>query len=459
MTTGQGQPRLTPLATLLAAVAAISGFLIGYNTAVIAGALQFIVEEYSLGDVGAGALVTAILVGALVGAVLAGPAARRLGQRPTLLISAAFFAVCAVGSGFAFGPFDLGAWRFGLGLAVGAATMVAPLYVAETAPTRWRGALVSAIQLAITIGILVSYLVGFAYTGAGDWRMMLGLAVLPACLLLAGLLFLPESPRWLVLAGREDDARKAWDKLSGERWDEDEVDVIRRASTEPQQGFRDLFAPRLRPVLIVAAGLFLFTNLSGIDVILYYAPVILREVGIGSEVGPILATAGLGAVNVVATMLAMWLVDRAGRRPLLLWGLSGMTISLAVMSASLSVEGLPGVGIAAVACLATFIVAFAVSLGPLPYVLMSELFPAAVRPLGMSLAAATAWGVNAVVSLGFLPLMAAIGVSGAFFVFAGVCAVAYLFVQRLVPETKGCSLEQIERNLLAGRKTSELGAA
>ena len=158
-------------------------------------------------------------------------------------------------------------------------------------------------------------------------------------------------------------------------------------------------------------------------------------------------------------MLAMWLVDRAGRRPLLLWGLAGMTISLAVMSASLSVEGLPGVGIAAVACLGTFIVAFAVSLGPLPYVLMSELFPAAVRPLGMSLAAATAWGVNAVVSLGFLPLMAAIGVSGTFFVVAGVCAVAYLFVQRLVPETKGCSLEQIERNLLAGRKTSELGAA
>jgi MFS transporter, SP family, galactose:H+ symporter len=211
-------------------------------------------------------------------------------------------------------------------------------------------------------------------------------------------------------------------------------------------------------VLIVAAGLFLFTNLSGIDAILYYAPVIFREVGIGGDAGPILATAGLGAINVGATVLAMWLVDRTGRRPLLLWGLAGMTISLVVLSASLSVKELPGVGIVAVACLGSFIVAFAVSLGPLPYVLMSELFPASVRPLGMALAAATAWGTNAVVSLSFLPLLGAVGVAGAFFVFAGVCAVAYVFVHRLAPETKGRSLEQIERNLLAGRKTSDLGA-
>jgi sugar porter (SP) family MFS transporter len=362
-----------------------------------------------------------------------------------------------MGSALAFGPWDLGAWRFGLGLAVGAATMVAPLYVAETAPTRWRGALVSAIQLAITIGILVSYLVGYFHTGTGNWRMMLGLAAAPAVLLVAGLLYLPESPRWLVLAGREADARTAWNKLSGEPWDEDEIDVIRRAGAAAHPRFRDLFAPRLRPVLIVATGLFLFTNLSGIDAILYYAPVIFREVGIGGDAGPILATAGIGAINVAATVLAMWLVDRAGRRPLLLWGLAGMTISLVILSVSLSVKSLAGVGVAAVACLGCFVVAFAVSLGPLPYVLMSELFPAAVRPLGMALAAATAWGTNAVVSLSFLPLLGAVGVAGAFFVFAGVCALAYVFVYRLAPETKGRSLEQIERNLLAGRKTSELG--
>jgi SP family galactose:H+ symporter-like MFS transporter len=450
--------RTKPLATLLAVVAAISGFLIGYNTAVIAGALEFIVDEFGLGEVAAGAIVTAVLVGGLVGAIGAGPVARRLGQRPALLIAAAIFAACAVGSVFAVGPWDLGAWRFGLGLAVGAATMVAPLYVAETSPTQWRGALVSAFQLAITIGILASYVVGYGFTESGDWRMMLGVAAVPAVVLLAGLLFLPESPRWLLLVGREAAAQKAWNQLSSETWGEDEIAVVRSAADAPHPQFRDLFSGHLRPVLIVAAGLFFFTNLSGIDAILYYAPVIFREVGIGGDAGPILATAGLGAINVVATILAMWLVDRAGRRPLLLWGLGGMTISLVVMSASLTVKGLPGVGLAAVACLGCFIVAFAVSLGPLPYVLMSELFPAAVRPLGMALAAATAWGTNSVVSLSFLPLLGAVGVAGTFSVFAGICAVAYLFVQRLVPETKGRSLEQIERNLLAGRKTSELGA-
>lgn len=458
MTESQAPQRVTPLAILLAAVAAISGVLIGYNTAVIAGALEFIVEQYALGDVAAGAVVTAILVGALAGAVGAGPIVRRLGQRPTLILCAAVFAVCAVGSAFSFGPWDLGCWRFGLGLAVGAATMVAPLYVAETAPTRMRGALVSAVQLAITIGILGSYLVGLAYTSAGNWRIMLGLAAIPAVLMLFGLFYLPESPRWLILAGRETEARTAWSQLSAEPWQEDEIDVIRRAADAPQSRFRDLFAPRLRPVLIVAAGLFLFTNLSGIDAILYYAPVIFREVGIGGDVGPILATAGLGAINVVATVLAMWLVDRTGRRPLLLWGLAGMTLSLVVMTASLSVE-ISGVDdIAAVVCLGAYIVAFAVSLGPLPYVLMAELFPAAIRPLGMALAAATAWGVNAVVSLSFLPLIGGVGVAGAFLIFAGICALAFVFVHRLVPETKGRSLEQIERNLLAGRKTSELGA-
>jgi sugar porter (SP) family MFS transporter len=376
------------------------------------------------------------------------------------MITGVVFAVCALGTAVSVGPWDLGLWRFGLGLAVGAATMVAPLYVAETAPMKWRGALVSAIQLAITTGILVSYLAGLVFAGSADWRMMLGLGLVPALLLLAGLVFLPESPRWLVLAGREADARRAWARLSSEPWPEDEIAVIRHAGDEPAARFRDLFARRLRPVLIVAAGLFLFTNLSGIDAILYYAPEIFRQVGIGGDLGPILATVGLGALNVLATIVAMWLVDRVGRRPLLLWGLAPMAVSLAVMSLALLLDNDGEIGdVATVVCLAAYIVAFAISLGPLPYVLMSELFPAAIRALGMSLAAATAWGINAVVSISFLPLVEGIGVSGAFFLFAGICAVAYVFVHILVPETKGRSLEQIERNLLAGRPTRELGEA
>lgn len=446
------------LAVLLAAVAAICGFLIGYDTAVIAGALDFVAKDFGLGIVAKSAIVTAILVGGFFGAIAGGPVARRLGQRPTLVLTALIFGGCALGAAFAVGPWDLGAWRFGLGLAVGTATMVAPLYVAETAPTHWRGALVSSIQLAITIGILVSYLVGLAFTDTGQWRMMLGLGAAPAVLLLIGLVFLPESPRWLILAGREDAARQAWSRLSREPWPEAEFAVIRHAGDPPPAHFRDLFARRLRPVLMVAAGLFLFTNLSGIDAILYYAPQIFREVGIGGAQGPIIATAGIGAVNVAATILAMWLVDRVGRRPLLLWGLAPMAASLAVMSLALSLDGNGDIGdVATIVCLAIYIIAFAISLGPLPYVLMSELFPAAIRPLGMSLAAATAWGINAVVSITFLPLVTGIGVSGAFFLFAAICCCAYVFVQILVPETKDRSLEQIERNLLAGKATRQLG--
>lgn len=447
-----------PLAIVVAAVAAISGFLIGYDTAVIAGALEFIARDFALGAFAKGVVVTAILLGGLVGAVASGSLAGRFGQKPTLMGTALLFALCALGSAFAGDFYALTGWRFGLGLAVGAATMVAPLYVAETAPSAWRGALVSGIQLAITIGILSSYLVGLAYTPGGEWRWMLGLGAAPALLLLAGLVFLPESPRWLALAGREAAARESWRRLLGGEWPEEELAIIRHAGDEPKARLRDLFAPRLRPVLMVAAGLFLFTNLSGIDAILYYAPEIFRQVGFGGPTGPILATVGLGAINAASTVAAMWLVDRVGRRPLLLWGLAPMTLSLAVMALALALDGGGGIsGIATIVCLAVYIVAFAVSLGPLPYVLMSELFPAAIRALGMSLAAATAWGVNAVVSLSFLPLMEAVGVAPVFALFAGVCAVAFIYTKRVVPETKGRALEHIERNLLAGRPTRELG--
>ena len=447
-----------PLATVVAAVAAISGFLIGYDTAVIAGALEFIARDFALGTVAKGVVVTAILVGGLAGAVASGPIAGRVGQRPALMATALLFAVCALGSAFAGDVWALTGWRFGLGLAVGAATMVAPLYVSETAPSAWRGTLISSIQLAITIGILASYVVGLTFTSAGDWRMMLGLGAAPALLLLGGLVFLPESPRWLVLAGREAAAREAWRRLVGGDWPEEDLAVIRHAGDEPKARLRDLFAPRLRPVLMVAAGLFLFTNLSGIDAILYYAPEIFRQVGFEGATGPILATVGLGAINAAATVVAMWLIDRVGRRPLLLWGLAPMTLSLAVMAIALELDSSGAFsGAATVICLAVYIVAFAVSLGPLPYVLMAELFPAAIRALGMSLAAATAWGVNAVVSISFLPLVDGIGVSGAFALFAVVCGIAFIYTLRVVPETKGRSLEHIEQNLLAGRPTRALG--
>lgn len=443
----------------IAGVAALAGLLIGFNTAVIAGALPFLTTEMELGPLGKGVIVSAVLVGGLVGAVASGPISARLGQRRTLALAGLIFVIGSWAGSMAPDAATLGASRAILGLAVGGATMLAPLYVAETAPPSWRGALVASIQLAITAGILGAYLVGLAHTPTGNWRAMLLVGVWPALLLLIGLVLLPESPRWLLLRGREDEARLVWRKLGGVEWSPADLAALRSSAAEGG-GWRDLMGPRVRPVLIVAAGLFLLQNLSGIDAILYYAPDIFLRIGISGATGPILATVGLGVVNLLATAVSMWAVEALGRRRLLLGGSATMTLALGLLAGALVVA--PNSGVAnwvSLAGISIFIVAFAVSLGPIPYVLMSELFPMRVRSLGMGVAAATAWGINAIVSLAFPLVEAAIGIGETFGIFALVCAGTYIFAERMVPETRARTLEHIEANLRAGRRARDLGAA
>ncbi|MEQ8347098.1 MAG: sugar porter family MFS transporter [Sneathiellaceae bacterium] len=445
------------LSGLIALVAALSGLVVGYATGVIAGAEGPIAAEFGLDGSPflRGLVVGCILIGGFLGAIASGPLAGRFGQKPAMLATGALFLACGLGMAFSDAAWQLILWRTGAGLAIGSATMVAPLYVGETAPPKWRGALITGFQLALTAGILCGYLVNIAFADAGNWRLMLGLTALPGAILLLGMLPLPESPRWLLQHGREDAARTVFRRIHRSDWPADEV-ARAIASRGTKARWADLFAPRILPVLVIAVGLFVFTNLSGIDIILYYAPTIFAEVGFSGTLGPILATAGIGAVNVAATVLAMWLVDRAGRRPLLIGGLVPMTLAMAVMVPALAFAGPVWHGIA-VAALAVFIIAFAISLGPLPYVIMAEVFPIRVRSLGMGIAAAMAWGVNAIVSLAFLPLAAWIGMPGVFAIFALVCLVALLFVWRLVPETRGRSLEEIEANLAAGRPVRHLG--
>lgn len=449
---------MTGLSALIALVAALSGLLAGYATGVIAGAEAPIAAEFGLQDDPAmrGLVVGCILIGGFLGAIGAGPVAARLGQKPSLLLVALLFIVCGAGMAFAGSAWALILWRTGAGLAVGAATMVAPLYVGETAPAKWRGALITGFQLALTIGILLGYLVNLAFAEGGDWRLMLGLTAVPGAALLAGMLALPESPRWLALQGRDAAARDTFARIHRRPWPEAEVAQVRAAAGEGGARWAELLGPRVLPVMVIAAGLFLFTNLSGIDIILYYSPTIFAAVGFTGTLGPILATVGIGAVNVAATIVAMWLVDRAGRRPLLLGGLVPMAVAMAAMVPALASDDPVWHGIA-VAALAVFIIAFAVSLGPLPYVVMAEVFPARVRSLGMAIAAAMAWGVNALISVAFLPLATIIGMSGVFAIFAAICVAAFLFVYFLVPETRGRSLEQIEANLAAGKRVRDLG--
>ena len=451
---------MTMMGLVIAGVSGLSGFLFGYDTAVIAGALAPMADHFGLDTGLKETVVSSILVGALVGALSAGSIADRFGQRRTLLIGAIMFVVFALLLAMAESTVTVLIWRTALGLAVGLASMVAPLYVAESAPADARGALVSLFQLGVTVGILASYIAGYQLADDGDWRIMLGLGAAPAVLLLSLLLLLPESPRWLALKGRGDEAAAALRRVRSREDVTAELAEISVVDVTPLS-WRDLIGPQLRPVLIVAAGLFMFQNLSGIDGILYYAPEIFKTVGFQGDTGALVATIGLGAINAGATVAAMLLVDRWGRRPLLYGGLAVMIVSLTVMSGLLLFAGdvadMKADDYVTVICLSIYVTAFALSLGPLPFVLMSEVFPLAARSRGMSIAAASAWLLNLLVSFTFLTLLEALGTGGTFLLYAGICGVALIFSVALVPETKGRTLEHIEANLAAGRRTRDLG--
>jgi sugar porter (SP) family MFS transporter len=446
--------RLSVMIVLVGLVGSMSGLLIGYCTAVIAPALEFISRDFGLGAFLQGVAVASVLLGGFVGALLAGGFMRRVGERPTLFITGLLFIVGSVGSGLSdsFAPWLV--WRTVTGLAVGAATMVGPLYVSETAPARIRGALVSIVQLTITIGILASYLAGALWTAVGDWQSMLLVGAVPGVVMLLVAAAVPESPRWYLLQGRVADAERAHQRLTGGTGDP----LPAQEAGAGDASWRDLFVGRNFMVLVLATGLFVFANLSGIDAILYYAPTIFAEVGFGGTHGPILATVGIGTINVLATVFAMAAIDRLGRRPLLISGLIPMAASLLFLAAALLIgRGADWSNTAAVTCLSIFVVAFGVSLGPLPYVLMSELFPLALRGPGMGIASAAAWGTNVVVSLTFPVLVETFGIALVFGFYGAISIAALLFILALVPETRGRSLELIEANLAAGRAVRDLG--
>ncbi len=448
------------LLILVGCVPAFAGLLVGFNTAVIAGALEFIATDFALSTTVKEIVVTSILAGALAGAFASGPLTDKFGQRKTIQLAGALALACAIGCALAPNVVALSIWRTILGLGVGISTMVAPLYVAETSPVRWRGAFVSFVQLAITAGIFLAYCVNFLFSSNHDWRMMMGVGAIPGLALLMGMQLLPESPRWLALKGRLSEARLVFQRLGGGEEAEAELAAISQNDGDSQTNapaFSELFSKQVRPVSAIACGLFLAQNFSGIDGILYYAPQIFKLVGFSGIDGQILATCGVGAINVLSTIVATFVVDRAGRRPLLLWGLAIMVVSLAVLSLSIAGTVIPTSPIVAVSCLAVFVCAFAFSLGPIPYVIMSEVFPIRLRSLGMSLAAASAWGCNVIVTMTFLSMLEWMGQSNLFWCYCGICAVGLAFSFFTVPETKNCSLEDIEANLKAGVSIRDLG--
>lgn len=446
-------PDSTRFVYVAAAISALGGMLFGYDTGVISGAILFLRQDFSLSATSVEFVVSCVLIGALFGAMGGGTLADRFGRRRVIIATAALFVVGAVVTAWSPTVTWLVAGRITVGAAIGVASFTAPLYISEVSPVALRGRLVSVNQLALTFGIVVSYLVDYALADARAWRWMFGLAAVPAMVLAVGMIGLPESPRWLVSRQRADAARGVLQRIRGTTAVGDELDEIQRSlSAQSAGGWADLFRPFVRPASIVGVGLAVFQQITGINTVIYYAPRIFGYAGAKSAAASILATLGVGVVNVAMTMVALLLVDRVGRRPLLLVGLAGMIAGLGALGLAFWLPELSGaLGWIAAASLMLYVGAFAVGLGPVFWLLIAEIYPLQVRGRAMSVATAANWGANLLVALTFLTLIQQAGRSLTFWIYGLVSIGAWLFAWFWVPETKGRSLEEIEACFQAGK--------
>ena len=412
----------------------------------VSGALLFLQDTFGKLSSFDKELVTALLlVGAATGALGAGRMADRLGRRPTILVTAAVFIAGVLGAAFSPTFWFLVVMRFVIGLAVGSASMTVPMFIGELAPPRYRGAFVSFNQLAITSGILVSYLIDYGLSSSQNWRLMFGLAAIPAGLLFVGTLFQPESPHWLIGAGREDEGREVLARYRRPEQIDDEVNEVRRVAHEQERAPR-LSDPQLRAVLTLGVTLAILQQVTGINTVIYYAPTLLHGAGLGNSAS-LLANVVNGAVNVGMTVVAIWLLDRVGRRPLLLGGTAGMAVGMFVVAMAFAVGGSHLRGSYAVVAIAGLLVytgSFAIGLGPVFWLLIAEIYPAQVRGPAMSIATLANWAANFVVTVSFLTLLGAIGGEGVFFLFTFLSLVGLAYMAKRVPETKDLSLAEIQ---------------
>jgi SP family xylose:H+ symportor-like MFS transporter len=439
---------------LLCLVAALGGFLFGYDTAVISGAIGFIRQLFGLDAAQMGWAASSALLGCVIGVAAAGAMSDYLGRKKGLILAGLMFAVSAFGSAFAGSLSELVLFRIVGGFGIGAASMLSPLYIAEISPAHMRGRMVSYNQLAIVSGMLIVYFVNYAIQRGGTtdwntatgWRWMFGSGALPAVLFLVLLLWVPESPRWLVRRRQDGKALQVLTKISGETLAKRELAEIREAVARESSSLGQLFQPGMRIVLTIGIMLAVLQQVTGINVFLYYGPEIFKKLGSGNSAA-FLQTVIVGAVNMAFTFVAIRTVDRIGRKPLMLVGAAGMGVSLFVLGLS---SCLQKTELWALVFMLGYIASFALSVGPVTWVILSEIFPTAIRGRAMALATVCLWAANYVVSQTF-PMMdenpflvRKFHHGFTFWIYAVLCVVQILFVWRFVPETKGKSLEEIE---------------
>jgi len=439
-------------------VAALGGLLFGYDTGVISGAILFIKTQFSLSSAMEEIVVSAVLVGAVIGAVIGGALTDRFGRRGLIIVAGIIFTVSAIGTALAPTVTWLIVARVASGIAIGIASFISPMYIAELVPAKVRGSLVAVNMLAITTGIVVAYLADYALSGIQGWRYMFGLAVVPSIILTVAMWCLPDSPRWLISKSRVDQAKRV---LQRARIDSDVsaeiADIQKSLGQQSGGGMAGLFLPSLRMPLIVGVGLAVFQQITGINTVIYYAPTIFKFAGITAAGPAILAGAALAMVMWGFHVLAIFLMDRVGRRPLLLTGVAGQIVGLAILGAAFQFQQLASFkSYIAIGGLVIYVACFAFGLGPIFWLMISEIYPLKVRGAAMSVATVANWAMNLVVAVTFLTLVDVLGRPETFWLYGMIAVFAWVFFYLLVPETKGKTLEQIESHWRTGKSPRAL---
>jgi SP family galactose:H+ symporter-like MFS transporter len=438
-------------------IAGLGGILYGFDMGIIAAALIFVRSTFSLSTQMEEVVVSVVLIGSMLGAVVGGTLADRAGRRATLVWGGVLFIVGSALAPLSPNVATLIVARTLLGIAIGFTSVTAPVYVSELAPPQSRGMLIGLYQFALTGGIALADLVGYWLAGTHAWRWMFGLGAIPALFFLLLVLTVPESPRWLVAHGRSDEAEAVLRSYTDQTGSALLLADIRSSLLiAMEKRWAALWTPAVRKALLVAVGFTVLQQVTGINTIIYYGPQIFALAGISSDKNAIFATLLVAIVNVLATIIALVLVDRVGRKPLLYWGVGGMTLSLFLLSYSFHNQAALGssLGIIATACLMIYITCFAFSMGPIAWIIVAEVFPLRLRGRGVAAATLGSGTSNFIVSLTFLSLIKAAGNTVTFCVYGAFCILTLFFVYFIMPETKGCELESISAELPASAPPS-----
>ena len=434
--------KFTGFTLFVSIIAALGGLLFGYNTSAISGAILFLTKDFNLSTIAQEVIISIILVGALIGACFGGILTDKIGRKKSLFITSVVFIIGTFIVMMAQTVTMLFIGRIILGLAVGVVSLAVPLYIAEMSDPSHRGALVSLNQLAITIGILLAYVVDYFYAPSGEWRSMFGIAMIPAVLLFIGLFFIPETPSYLSIRGKKAKALKILKKIEIDTT-HSEV-VVEKQSSKKGVSWKQLLEKSVKPALFAGIGISVFQQITGINVVIYYAPRIFQLAGLESATSAILATMGVGTINFLMTIIALWIIDLVGRKPLLIVGLIGMTISLGVLGIGF-LQATEATSIISIISLMSYVSFFAIGIGPVAWLIISEIYPMGIRGRAMGIAIFANWTCNYIVSLTFLNLINFLGKSGTFWFYAAVCLLGLWFVIKKIPETRGKELKEIQK--------------